>query len=64
VEYFNCLDSTITNDARCTWEIKCRTVMAKTAFNKKKAFYQQQIKLTFEKVISEMSDLEISFVRC
>jgi len=37
VEYFNSLDSLITNDARYTWEIKYTTAMAKTAFNKKKA---------------------------
>jgi hypothetical protein len=28
----------ITNDARCTREIKSRTATAKAAFNKKKAF--------------------------
>jgi hypothetical protein len=33
VEYFNSLGSIITNDARCTREIKSRTVMAKAAFN-------------------------------
>jgi hypothetical protein len=26
----------ITNDARCTWQIKARIAMAKAAFNKKK----------------------------
>jgi hypothetical protein len=35
VEYFNYLGSMITNDARCTGEIKSRIVMAKAAFNKK-----------------------------
>jgi hypothetical protein len=35
VEEFNCLGSMITNDARCTQEIKARIVMAKAAFNKK-----------------------------
>jgi hypothetical protein len=34
VKYFNYLGSMITNDARCTWEIKSRTGMAKAAFNK------------------------------
>jgi hypothetical protein len=29
----------ITNDARCTREIKSRIAMAKAAFNKKKAFF-------------------------
>jgi hypothetical protein len=36
VEYFNYLGSTITNNARCTCEIKSRTAMAKAAFNRKK----------------------------
>jgi hypothetical protein len=36
VEYFNYLGSMLTNDARCTWEIKSKIATAKTAFNKKK----------------------------
>jgi hypothetical protein len=36
-EYFNCLGSMITNDARCTHEIKSSNAMAKAACNKKKA---------------------------
>jgi hypothetical protein len=38
VEYFNYLDSMITNDTRCTREIKSRIAMAKAAFNKKTLF--------------------------
>jgi hypothetical protein len=34
VEYFNYLGSMITNDARCTHEIKSMTAMAKAVFNK------------------------------
>ena len=41
VEYFNYLDSMITDDARCTLEIKCRSAMAQADFNKKKTFHQQ-----------------------
>jgi hypothetical protein len=37
VEEFNYLGSMITNDARCTREIKARIAMAKTAFNRKKS---------------------------
>ena len=37
MEYLNYLGSKITNDARCTREIKSRIVMAKVAFKKKKA---------------------------
>jgi len=38
VKYFNCLSSTITNDARCTLEIKSRIPMIKAAFKKKSIF--------------------------
>jgi hypothetical protein len=38
VEYLNYFDSMMTNDARCTREIKCSIAMAKTAFNKKTVF--------------------------
>jgi hypothetical protein len=38
MEYFNYLGSMITNDARCTCEIKARIAMAKAAFNKKNLF--------------------------
>jgi hypothetical protein len=38
VEYFKYLGSMITNDARCTREIKYRIAMAKAAFNKKTLF--------------------------
>jgi hypothetical protein len=36
--YFNYLGSIITNDARCTREIKSRIAMAKAALNKKTLF--------------------------
>jgi hypothetical protein len=38
VKYFNYLVSMITNDARCTVEMKSRIAMAKAAFNKKSLF--------------------------
>jgi hypothetical protein len=39
VEYFNYLGSLITNDARCTQEIKSTIVMAKASYNRKKAVF-------------------------
>jgi hypothetical protein len=33
------LGSILTNDGRCTGEIKCRIAMAKAAFNKKRALF-------------------------
>jgi hypothetical protein len=38
VEYFNCLCSMITNDAKCTTETKSWITMTKAAFNKKNLF--------------------------
>ena len=39
MESFKYLGSILTNDGRCTCEIKCRIVMAKAAFNKKRALF-------------------------
>jgi hypothetical protein len=39
VEYLSYLCSIITNNARCTRDIKSRIVMAKAAFNKQKTFF-------------------------
>jgi hypothetical protein len=49
VEYFNCLGSTITKDARCTCEIKSRTVLGKTAFNIKKTLCISKLDLNLRK---------------
>ena len=38
VEYFICLGSIVTYDARCTRELKLRMALAKAAFNKKSLF--------------------------
>jgi hypothetical protein len=49
VEYFNYLRSVITNDVRCTREIKPRIAMVKEAFNKKKTLYTGKLNLNFRK---------------
>jgi hypothetical protein len=49
VEYFNYLCSMITNDARCTREIKSRNAMAKAAFNKKKTLFTSKLDLNLRK---------------
>ena len=38
-EPFKYLGSILTNDGRCTCEIKCRTAMVKAAFTKKRALF-------------------------
>ena len=49
VEYFKYLGSILTNDGRCTCEIKCRTAMAKAAFNKKGALFTSTLDLELRK---------------
>jgi hypothetical protein len=49
VEYFNYLGSMITNDARCTREIKSRIAMAKAAFNKKRNLFTSKLDLNLRK---------------
>ena len=49
MEYFNYLGSKILNDARCIWEIKSRTAMAKAAFNRKKTFFSSKLNLNQRK---------------
>jgi len=49
VESFKYLGSILTNDARCTCEIKCRTAMAKVAFNKKRALFASTLDLELRK---------------
>jgi hypothetical protein len=49
VEYFSYLGSMITNDARCTREIKSRIAMAKAAFNKKKNLFTSELDLNLRK---------------
>ena len=39
MESFKYLGSILTNDGRCTCEIKCRIAMAKAAFNKKRVLF-------------------------
>ena len=49
VESFKYLGSILTNDRRCTCEIKCRIVMAKVAFNKKRALFTSTLDLKLRK---------------
>jgi len=43
------LGSTLTDDVRCTCEIKCRIAMAKAAFNKKRALFTSTMDLKLRK---------------
>jgi hypothetical protein len=59
VEYFNHLGNMITNDARCTGEIKSRIVMGKkTAFNKKKIIFTSKLDLNSRTKLSKLLCIE------
>ena len=64
VECFNYLGSMLTNDGRCTREIKSRIVMAKVAFNKKKTLFTSKLDLDLRNETSKMFHLEHGFVWC
>ena len=49
LESFKYLGSILTNDGRCTCEIKCRIAMAKAAFNKKRTLFTSTLDLELRK---------------
>jgi len=49
VESFTYLGSILTNDGRCTCEIKCRIVMARAALNKERALFTSTLDLELRK---------------
>jgi hypothetical protein len=49
VVLFKYLGSMLTNDGRCTCEIKSRIAMAKVAFNKKRALFNSKMDLELRK---------------
>jgi hypothetical protein len=62
VEEFNYLGSMITNDPRCTREIKARIVMAKAAFNKKKTLFTS--KLDLEHILQAYNCEDFDLIYC
>jgi len=64
VKCFKYQGSMLTEDGRCTCEIKSRIAMAKAAFSKKKNLFYQQIGRKFEEETNEMLRLEHSSVWC
>jgi len=49
VETFKYLGIILTNDGRCTCEIKCRIAMANAAFNKKRTLFTSTLDLELRK---------------
>jgi len=55
MESFKYLGSTLTNDGRRTYEIKCRIAMAKAAFNKKGNLFTSTLDLELRKKLVNCS---------
>jgi len=64
VECFKYLGSMLTNDGRCTREIKSKIAMAKAAFSKKKTLFTSKLDLYLRKKTNKMLHLEHGFVWC
>jgi hypothetical protein len=63
VESFKYLGSILTDDGKCTCEIKTRIDTTKAAFNKKRDFYQH-VGLKIEEETNKMLHLKHSFIWC
>jgi hypothetical protein len=61
VEYFNCLDNFITNDARFTHEIQNQDFHAKSNIQQEEDSFYQQTGLKLKEEISKMLHSEHSF---
>ena len=49
MESFKYFGNILTNDGRCTCEIKCKIAMAKPAFNKKRTLFTSTLDLELRK---------------
>jgi hypothetical protein len=63
MESLKYLGSILTNDGRCTCEIKSRIAMDKAAFNKKRTLFTSTLDLELRKKL-EVLRLEHSFIWC
>jgi len=61
VESFKYLGNMLTNDGRCTCEIKSRIVMAKAAFNKQRALLISTLELKLRKKLLKCYIWSIAF---
>jgi hypothetical protein len=61
VEWFKYLGSVLTNDGRCTCEIKSRIAMAKAELNKKKTLFTNTLDLNLRKKLAKCYNWTIAF---
>jgi len=61
VECFKYLGNILTNDGRCTCEIKSRVAMAKAASNKKKTLFTSKLGLNLRKKLVKCHILSMAF---
>ncbi|PNF14172.1 hypothetical protein B7P43_G13482 [Cryptotermes secundus] len=63
VKCFKYLGSLLTDDGRCTCEIKSRIVMAKAAFSKKKTLFTSKFDLNLRKTLVKCNIWSMAFYR-
>jgi hypothetical protein len=61
VEYFNYLDSIISNDIRCTRKIRSRIVIVKAAINKKKNLFTRKLHWILRKKLVKCYTWSVAF---
>ena len=64
VECFKYLGRMLTNDGRCTCEIKSRIAMAKATFNRKKTLFTSKLDLNLRKKLVKWYIWSMAFVWC
>jgi len=64
VECFKYLGSMLTNDGRCTCEIKSRIAMAKAAFSKKKTLFTSKLELNLREKLIKCYIWSMAFLWC
>ena len=61
VKYFSCVDIMLTNDARCTRDMKSRLAMAKAVW-KKKTLFTSKLDLKFKEETNKVIHVQYSLV--
>jgi hypothetical protein len=64
MESLKYLGNILTNDGRCTCEIKCRIAMAKAAFSKKRTLFTSTLDLELRKKLVKCYVWSIAFIWC
>jgi hypothetical protein len=61
---FQLFDNMITNDSRCTHEMRSRIAIQRAAFNRKESLFTSKLDLKFKDETSKMVHLEHRVIWC